>query len=115
MTDKERMEELKEEVKLLRDDMCVTSIEVDTSADTILDDMEWLIEQVELSEELKELEQEYIELNNDFTELALENKRYHKALTFLNRMAADDVKMESSTDPYLVVDVTSDALEREEE
>lgn len=51
---KERMEEIKEEVELLRDDMCVTSIEVDTSADAILDDMEWLIERVqELEEENK--------------------------------------------------------------
>ena len=45
--DKERLEEIKEEVELLRDDMCVTSIEVDTSADSILDDMEWLIETAE--------------------------------------------------------------------
>ena len=50
----ERLEEIKKQIKLLRGDMSVTSIEVDIDADIILDDMEWLIEQAERVQELEE-------------------------------------------------------------
>ena len=61
MTDKERLEEIKEEVESLRGDMYVHSIETETSADIILDDMEWLIEQAQRVQELEEENKRYRE------------------------------------------------------
>ena len=67
MSDKERLEEIKEEVESLRGDMSVTSIETETSADIILDDMEWLIEQAQRVQELKE---ENIGLKQDLKDVS---------------------------------------------
>ena len=53
ISSKERLEEIKKQIKLLRGDMSVTSIEVDINADIILDDMEWLVEQTERVEQLE--------------------------------------------------------------
>ena len=53
ISSKEQLEEIKKQIKLLRGDMSVTSIEVDIDADIILDDMEWLIEQAERAQELE--------------------------------------------------------------
>ena len=78
---KEQLEQIKEEVELLRDDMCVTSIEVDTSADSILDDMEWLIEQAELVDELERKVRVDSEL---FDKQVKQNKRYHNLLKSLS-------------------------------
>src|SRR5699024_3587068 len=47
--------DLKKQIKLLRGDMSVTSIEVDIDADIILDDMEWLIEQAEQNQHYRNL------------------------------------------------------------
>lgn len=67
MSDKERLEEIKEEVESLRGDMSVTSIETETSADIILDDMEWLIEQ---AQRVQELEEENIGLKQDLKDVS---------------------------------------------
>ena len=67
MTDKERLEEIKDEVESLRGDMSVTSIETETSADIILDDMEWLIEQ---AQRVQELEEENIGLKQDLKDVS---------------------------------------------
>ena len=53
ISSKEQLEQIKKQIKLLRGDMSVTSIEVDIDADIILDDMEWLIEQAERAQELE--------------------------------------------------------------
>lgn len=67
MSDKERLEEIKKEVESLRGDMSVTSIETETSADIILDDMEWLIEQ---AQRVQELEEENIGLKQDLKDVS---------------------------------------------
>ena len=83
MTDKERLEEIKEEVESLRGDMSVYSIETETSADIILDDMEWLIEQSERAQELEEII--YQDERQAILEgLYEENKHYREALEFIN-------------------------------
>lgn len=76
MTDKERLEEIKEEVESLRGDMYVHSIETETSADIILDDMEWLIERVQELEDIiyQDARQGMIE------DLYEENKRYRETI-----------------------------------
>ena len=76
MTDKERLEEIKEEVESLRGDMYVHSIETETSADIILDDMEWLIERVQELEDIiyQDERQGMIE------DLYEENKRYREGI-----------------------------------
>src|SRR5699024_520571 len=79
MTDKERLEEIKEEVESLRGDMSVTSIETETSADIILDDMEWLIKQTERVQELEDI------IYQDARQVVLEglyeeNKRYRETI-----------------------------------
>ena len=77
MTDKERLEEIKEEVESLRGDMYVHSIETETSADIILDDMEWLIEQAEKNITC----QEVLDLQKDALKGLLEqNKRYREGI-----------------------------------
>lgn len=79
MTDKERLEEIKEEVESLRGDMSVTSIETETSADIILDDMEWLIEQAERVQELEDII--YQDARQGMIEdLYEENKRYREGI-----------------------------------
>ena len=81
MTDKERLEEIKDEVESLRGDMSVTSIETETSADIILDDMEWLIEQAQRVQELEDII--YQDARQGMIEdLYEENKRYREALEF---------------------------------
>src|SRR5699024_1707155 len=77
----DRLEEIKEEVELLRDDMCVTSIEVDTSADAILDDMEWLINRVqELEEDNKNLQVLSSINRKEHMRIHEQNKRYREFL-----------------------------------
>ena len=84
MSDKERLEEIKEEVELLRDDMCVTSIEVDTSADAILDDMEWLINRVqELEEDNKNLQVLSSINRKEHMRIHEQNKRYREAIEYV--------------------------------
>ena len=83
---KERLEEIKKQIKLLRGDMSVTSIEVDIDADIILDDMEWLVEQ---TERVIELEEEYQGIIDKVTSermdfLEQQNKRYHNLLESLS-------------------------------
>src|SRR5699024_5886270 len=85
MTDKERLEEIKEEVESLRGDMYVHSIETETSADIILDDMEWLIERVQELEDIirvQELEDIiYQDARQGMIEdLYEENKRYRETI-----------------------------------
>ena len=74
ISSKEQLEEIKEEVELLRDDMCVTSIEVDTSADSILDDMEWLIERIQDLEIINK------ELHNRRRKIRQQNNRYRESI-----------------------------------
>ena len=82
MTDKERLEEIKKQIKLLRGDMSVTSIEVDIDADIILDDMEWLIEQAERVDELERKVRVDSEL---FDKQVQQNKRYRNLLESLSK------------------------------
>ena len=82
MTDKERLEEIKKQIKLLRGDMSVTSIEVDIDADIILDDMEWLIEQ---ADRVKELEQKVRVDSELFDKQVQQNKRYREILESLSK------------------------------
>lgn len=107
MSDKERLEEIKEEVESLRGDMSVTSIETETSADIILDDMEWLIEQAQRVQELEDV------LNIDaptYQRITEQNKLYREALELLNRVSASDMKDEQLTSSHFVLDITGDAL-----
>src|SRR5699024_8383775 len=88
---KERLEEIREEVEMLRGDMCVTSIEVDTSADSILDDMEWLIEQAarvpELEGDKKALGDLIEKTAKKAWDIEQQNKRYREHLRRLQRAA----------------------------
>ena len=78
----EQLEEIKKQIKLLRGDMSVTSIEVDIDADIILDDMEWLIEQ---AERVKELEQKVRVDSELFDKQVQQNKRYRNLLESLSK------------------------------
>ena len=78
----ERLEEIKKQIKLLRGDMSVTSIEVDIDADIILDDMEWLVEQTERVEQLEENAQDLREALGRRQE---QNKRYRNLLESLSK------------------------------
>ena len=70
ISSKERLEEIKKQIKLLRGDMSVTSIEVDIDADIILDDMEWLVEQTERVEQLERFKVCFDELYRQGLEVA---------------------------------------------
>lgn len=72
-----RIEEIKNEIKSLRGDMGVTSIEVDTSADIILDDMEWLVAQAERLQEFHKAMKRQDKVIDDFRN---QNKYYKKAM-----------------------------------
>ena len=77
----ERLEEIKKQIKLLRGDMSVTSIEVDIDADIILDDMEWLVEQ---AERVGELERKVRVDSELFDKQVQQNKRYRNLLESLS-------------------------------
>ena len=77
ISSKEQLEEIKKQIKLLRGDMSVTSIEVDIDAYIILDDMEWLIEQAEQTENLKNA---FDDLDSDYIDLVKQNERYREFL-----------------------------------
>ena len=81
ISSKEQLEEIKKQIKLLRGDMSVTSIEVDIDADIILDDMEWLVEQTERVEQLEENAQDLREALGRRQE---QNKRYRNLLESLS-------------------------------
>ena len=97
----ERLEEIKEEVELLRDDMCVTSIEVDTSADSILDDMEWLIEQAEQNQHYRNLLESLNNTHNIASEIMKEqpDKKIINAndlLQYILRKINDELEREDN-------------------
>lgn len=109
MTDKERLEDVKQDVKMIRKDLAVSpSNEMTLNMGILLNTMDWLIERAEKNMTC----QEVLDLQKDALKGILEqNKRYREALELLNRVSASDMKDEQLTSSHFVLDITGDALE----
>ena len=97
MTDKERLEKIKQDVKMTRRDLAVSpSNEITLHMDIMLNSMNYLIERVQ---ELEKLKSAFDDLDSDYIDLQQENERYREALKEIKQLwekstdATDDTNL----------------------